>query len=731
MIKKRCFYVAIIIALMICLPGCHMPNTVTIGCSVADLIDAINAANANVNDTTIRLAAGCTYTLTAADNVIGFGFISDGESQSNGLPAIGTHVYILGDAADMPTIERSTAAGTPEFRIFFVSYNGSLILKNLILQNGINAWAGGAIGVDHGTLRLEGVHLLYNSSPGGAPYANTVGGGGGGAIANIDGRVMITGSLLSENSALVGGAIENRGELIINTSILAENTADNAGGAVLNMSNLEMDDVWVIANTAGTRGGGGVFNRGTASFTNVDFQGNSSSTSSGGAIDNFGADFPGAVTISDCTFDENQAAFGGAVHSIGGTVTITTSRFESNSTLGQFHGGALYNSGYGGAVGLMTISSSTIENNSAQVAGGGIFNAGNMSIQNSTLSGNQAQDTGGGIYNGGTPDGDYGQLFMSGSTVIGNIAAQGAAMTNTTEAMVVNSTLSGNQGEWNGGFQNDGTSTIISSTIAYNTSVHGAGIYAVQGRIDIRNSIVAHNQYSNCSVNQGVINSDGANISDDGSCAGFSLTVNPLIMPLANNGGLTLTHALLPGSPAIDAVDAGDCVAATGSPLLVDQRGVTRPVGSQCDIGAFEFDPLAPPPTMMTIVPYLPAVQIDMPVNCRAGSSISFPALTILPQGQTIPLVAVNPSRTWYQVRPPDLEVACWVWGGAITPPEDLSTVPLVVDPATPTPFFSADVTEEPVGPILGCWVSRPSVGGSQCVYPCPPDAWPGGACTP
>ena len=91
---------------------------------------------------------------------------------------------------------------------------------------------------------------------------------------------------------------------------------------------------------------------------------------------------------------------------------------------------------------------------------------------------------------------------------------------------------------------------------------------------------------------RGAIVSAGHNLDGDGTCnltaAGDISAVDPLLGPLADNGGPTETHELLPGSPAIDAIAVADCVDLDGEPVVTDQRGVARPQGVACDIGAFE-----------------------------------------------------------------------------------------------------------------------------------------------
>ena len=101
--------------------------------------------------------------------------------------------------------------------------------------------------------------------------------------------------------------------------------------------------------------------------------------------------------------------------------------------------------------------------------------------------------------------------------------------------------------------------------------------------------------FGDCS---GAINSGGNNILyNTSSCTvnGSATLVEPMLGPLAYNSGPTLNHALLPGSPAIDAGNPGGCTNNLGGILTTDQRGLTRPVNGssavRCDIGAFEFYP--------------------------------------------------------------------------------------------------------------------------------------------
>lgn len=230
--------------------------------------------------------------------------------------------------------------------------------------------------------------------------------------------------------------------------------------------------------------------------------------------------------------------------------------------------------------------------------GGGIRNDGDLTLDKVTIKDNTARAAGGIYSNGGT-------LNVIDSTVSGNSAASdnanvGGVLQSGGIAKITNSTISGNRaGQINGGVAASEAAlvNILNSTISSNTSSRlGGGILTAgpASLVTVKNTIVADNTTDNCDTAQlsgGIISSQGNNISSDGSC-GFThptdkQNTDPLLGPLANNGGPTDTHALLAGSPAIDAGSNTGCPAA-------DQRGVRRPQGPRCDIGAFER-PNSPP----------------------------------------------------------------------------------------------------------------------------------------
>jgi CSLREA domain-containing protein len=216
--------------------------------------------------------------------------------------------------------------------------------------------------------------------------------------------------------------------------------------------------------------------------------------------------------------------------------------------------------------------------------GGGIQNQGTMTVRNSTISGNSAEDTGGGILNLST-------LTVEGSTVSGNTASSGGGIHSRYPGTltIINSTISGNSAESMaaGVFVGDGsTATVRSTTIANNTGTAGGGIVGF-GTLSLLNSVVSGNGDPAGGDDVMAYNGGTASYSLVRSGSGLTyvvgnlLAVDPLLGPLADNGGPTLTHALLAGSPAIDAGTSDGCPE-------TDQRGTARPQASYCDMGAYE-----------------------------------------------------------------------------------------------------------------------------------------------
>ncbi len=231
----------------------------------------------------------------------------------------------------------------------------------------------------------------------------------------------------------------------------------------------------------------------------------------------------------------------------------------------------------------------------------GISNEGNLTLFQCTINNNtdtgDATSEGGGIRNGTS-----GTLALFNSTVSDNQSSSGAGLFNAWGTVVItNSTISGNSARGTGGGINNfgGTVYVNNATITNNSDNElsngpdAGGIHnEAGGTVELKNSIVAQNNNGGPDCN-GTIRSSGFNLI--GNTSGCSFTpmagdytdVDPRLGVLKNNGGLTSTHALQFGSPAINRGNPQGCQNHQGSLLNNDQRGYLRV--QRCDIGAFEF----------------------------------------------------------------------------------------------------------------------------------------------
>jgi CSLREA domain-containing protein len=252
-----------------------------------------------------------------------------------------------------------------------------------------------------------------------------------------------------------------------------------------------------------------------------------------------------------------------------------------------------------GGIAHVKLSELTIDNGRSDW-GGGIYNDRWLTLVGCSLSNNSASSQGAGIYN-------YGQLMVTGCTVSNNASSgTGGALHNEGVATVTNSTLANNQAQTGGGIYNVGTLTVSNSTISGNTASQygGGGIYNARFAY-MYNSIVANNSAGYDVPNNGELYGD-SNIIESGWGLTYltnTISADPLLGPLQDNGGPTWSCALSPSSPAIDA-GSWDVLRAdefdldgdgnTVEKVPFDQRGAGYPraVGP-VDIGAVEDSVLA------------------------------------------------------------------------------------------------------------------------------------------
>lgn len=281
---------------------------------------------------------------------------------------------------------------------------------------------------------------------------------------------------------------------------------------------------------------------------------------------------------------------GGGIYS-SGSLTITKSRIESNRA-GDGGRTWQWEGDHGGSGGGVYVASGTATMMQSSVAHNQAGNGGSAGCSRPSYCIARAGD-------GGSGGGAY--------------VAAGAATAVLESSIFENHTGSGGAGARVNGLDGEGGGIYVAGVLsATNTTVSGndsggvAGAsrlgfstvadnarYGISGSANLRNTIVAGNALEgdgqDCigtltSVGYNLLgNSAGCSITGD--TTGLLLDVDPLLVPLADNGGPTQTHALLEGSPAID---AGTCLDFDGTPVTVDQRGIDRPQGSHCDIGAVE-----------------------------------------------------------------------------------------------------------------------------------------------
>jgi CSLREA domain-containing protein len=558
--------VSVFIIIVICqLPATHAATTFTIN-SLLDTPDAApgNGTCADANGACTLRAAIQEANSLFGDDTINFSTVGT-INLTGALPVLSSNVVINGPGSSLVTVRRNIGGN---YRILQTSGNSSisgLTITNGRTPDGVTediAPSGGGILQTAGSLTLRDVVITGNATGNGGPMrfsSPTFGGFGG-----------------------FGGGIHAAGTLIMTDCVISNNTTGNGGTGTQ-------------FGGSGGRGAGIFFAPGTLTLTNVIITGNRTGDSGGPNSGNSG---DGGGIWAGGDFFPSQAT----------TVTLNNVTITGNSTGSGLDAG---DSGGGGGIflyqGTMSLMDSTVSNNQTGNAnpssfsrtagsGGGIFNNASLTVRNSLISNNTtgssapgSNSTGGGINNNSS-------LTMVNSTVSGNSTGSGASM--------------------GGGIFSRVSATLINCTITKNIAPDGFGhgVTGHQGFYTIGNTIIAGNGPSgngpdlkNVLFTPPNYNSLGHNlIGNAEDVSGFNVTgdqtgntaspLNPHLGPLADNGGPTLTHALLTNSTALDAGDNALAEDLTDNPLLTDQRGAQRIADSPdadsiatVDIGAFEF----------------------------------------------------------------------------------------------------------------------------------------------
>lgn len=531
------------------------------------LREAITAANNNVASGAV--AGECAAGSSSAD-VIDLTSVTGAINLTGTLPSISSSMTLTGPGSAQLTVRRDTGG---VYRIFTIS-SGTVAISGITITNGrtpdgvLNQGnnvgpSGGGIFQSSGALTLTDVVLTGNTT--GKGYDDLSSGSSIGGLGGF------------------GGGIDAAGTLVMTNCVVSNNTTGRGGDGGL--------------TGAGGRGAG-IFLEAQAHATlrNVTVTGNVTGIGGGPSNDTRSGDGAGIW-------------LGGSGFQATATLDMINVSITNNSTADS-----LRYSGSGGGLyiiaGKATLTGSTVANN----------RTGNGSTSNG------AAGDGGGIFN-------FGTLTVSGSTISGNSTGDGSNISNTMVGggidngfilNMMNSTVSGNSmgsgDSRGGGIYSDNFATFTNCTITSNTSNNGHDGLTARSTVNMRNTILARNGPGGAGPDVDIaftsltLNSQGHNIvGNAGTISSFTgpgdqVGVDPLLASLANNGGPTLTHALMSNSPALDAgdncvTDVAHCGDSNISQLTTDQRsaGFSRMVDgpdadttATVDIGAYETQaPLA------------------------------------------------------------------------------------------------------------------------------------------
>ncbi len=460
--------------------------------------------------------------------------------------------------SDSDTTGGDCVAGSGTDTIDLSSLSGTITLggTHLLISDSANVTGPGASSLTIDSNNASRVFYIYSNS---ASLAVT-----------ISGMTMTHGQIGAGNGSVVG----NRGESVtldgvtINASVPRFGVIGNVAGAG---GALSIQNSTISGNTGGTVRAGGVYVwGGNLTINNTTISGNGGNK--GGGV--FVRNISNPVSITNSTISGNTASDrGGGVgfYTVNSTVTISNSIISGNTASGR--GGGLF---FYKVNQPITISDTTISGNTSNIRGGGIFlykstAPGTFTIERSTISGNTTPSRGGGLFLYRTNS----ALKLENSTVSGNSALNGGGL------------------YMRGSFGGSHSFNIQSSTIAFNTATANGGNISggpSANLITITNSIVAggsaasgpdmRNGSATFTLNYSLLQStSGATIGGSNNLTG----VDPLLTALANNGGPTQTHRFSATSPV---VDAGSSTFITVP--ATDQRGLSRVVGANVDMGAVE-----------------------------------------------------------------------------------------------------------------------------------------------
>lgn len=389
------------------------------------------------------------------------------------------------------------------------------------------------------------------------------------------------------------GAISNFGKLTIVDSRLEANVSTTNGGAINNYGDATLENVVVSDNTAVQWGGGIYADAGTLRIIGSDIVGNAGANGGGLYVAT-----GGAATIELTKFRINQTNVttgqGGGIYSTG-TLNVTDTTFAQNRA--NLLGGALATRG-----GAATVVRSVMIRNLALAGAAIVHTAGSLAINQTNIVANGVDEAGTRIATagGGLLHDVGGTVVMTNVSIVGNQATSGGGIANFAGAITLtNVTMRSNRGQDGAALRIlAGTAALTNvSILENNADTLGSILERTGGTLTLRNTALSNPGNSNCA--QPLIGATFS-LSSDASC-GFGAGRDNVAMQFRDvefNDGFTLTQVPFAGNPVIDSGTSVGCPA-------TDQRGVARPSGLACDIGAVEF--VANAPVTATVVEYFNA----------------------------------------------------------------------------------------------------------------------------
>jgi predicted outer membrane repeat protein len=538
--------------------------------SACDLQYALTSVAVSGDEIWVR---GGVYLPDPADETVSFGLV-DGVAMYGGFSGTETklsqrspsqHVTVLsGDTGNL-----GDATDNSDHVVSGRNLGPKTVLDGFAIKGGDTGGFGAGLNLLNSAPTLHAIMIVGNTA--------TEGGG----LYSSDGSPNLSEVTFSGNRAELGAGMYSAGAPAAHLEHVTfiDNHAYGDGGGLMEEggSFITLSNVSFAGNDAQGSGGGMVVATGsTASLDHVQFVGNAAR--SGGGLKSSDTS---QVHIKRGLFLGNQAADAGGL-----LVTSNSSAFVTRTT---FRDNQAYNTGSGGGAYIQNafaaLSKVTFDGNTADDRGGALYAFGSApTLTDVTFDSNTAA-SGGGAYLDSAPAVLTRITFHLNKAISGG----GGLAVSQSAAQLENITFNGNNAPTGGALFNTAaaTPTMTYVTLSGNTGSIGAGIYSNSGHPRIDDSIIWANGVSEVLIAGGTATIDNSDLK--GPCPGGATctgTINkdPKLGSLKKHGGFTKTMALKPGSPAIDAVS---CLPG----IKTDQRGVKRPQGPKCDMGAYEYVP--------------------------------------------------------------------------------------------------------------------------------------------